>query len=103
MKKRQKATAGQAWREVRTMRPTREFRDAYAERRLELEAAALLAELRRQRGLSQQQLAEMIGTRQPAIARMEGGENITLARLQKIASLLGARIKLELELDPQWD
>ncbi len=65
---------------------------------MELEVAAKIHALRRKRGLSQQQLARLLGTQQSAIARLEGGgENISLARLQKIASLLRAQVKIELK------
>lgn len=38
---------GQAWSEVRTIRPGREFQKAYAERRRELETAAAASESER--------------------------------------------------------
>jgi predicted transcriptional regulator len=41
----------------------------------ELEPAYQVARLRIMRGLSQRQLAEMVGTKQPAIARLESGEH----------------------------
>ncbi len=52
---------------------------------------------RQKRGLSQQALAERIGTRQPVISRLERGEgNPTLHQLQKIASALDLKLKVSL-------
>ncbi len=86
------------WQAVRRRRTSPRFRAAYAERRLELEVAAMIHRLRKKRGISQEQLAHWMGTKQSAIARLEGGgENITLSRLQRIASVLGAQVKIQLE------
>jgi transcriptional regulator with XRE-family HTH domain len=52
-----------------------------------------LVYLRRYRGTSQKALAELVGTSQPAIARIESGqENITLDTLKRIAHALDGRI-----------
>ena len=48
-----------------------------------------IAILRKSRGWSQSDLAEVVGTRQPHIARIEGGdEGVTLRVLAKIADKL---------------
>jgi transcriptional regulator with XRE-family HTH domain len=61
----------------------------------ELEPGYQIARLRMQRGLTQKQLAEMVGTRQPSIARMENDNNIpSLSFLKRIADALNARIEL---------
>lgn len=63
----------------------------------ELEPGYQVARLRIQRGLSQAQLAEMVGTQQPSIARLENGSSIpSLSFLQRIARALDARIELRL-------
>jgi transcriptional regulator with XRE-family HTH domain len=63
----------------------------------ELEPGYQIARLRIQRGLTQAQLAEMVGTRQPSIARMESGESLpSLSFLQKVATALDARIEIKL-------
>ncbi len=62
---------------------------------LELEAGYQIARLRIQRGLTQAQLAEMVGTRQPSIARLENGSSVpSLSFLDRIAKALDARIEL---------
>ena len=66
----------------------------------ELEPGYQIARLRIQRGLTQVQLAEMVGTQQPSIARLENGTSRPrLSFLRKIASALDAKIELRLVPD----
>jgi DNA-binding XRE family transcriptional regulator len=61
----------------------------------ELEPGYQIARLRIQRGLTQAQLAEMVGTRQPSIARLENGSSVpSLSFLDRIAKALDARVEL---------
>ena len=63
----------------------------------ELEIGYQVARLRLLRGLTQAQLAEMVGTRQPSIARLENGTSApSLSFLTKIAETLGAKIEFKL-------
>ena len=63
----------------------------------ELEPGYQVARLRLIRGLTQAQLAEMVGTRQPSIARLENGTSTpSLSSLTKIAEALGAKIEFKL-------
>jgi len=63
----------------------------------ELEPGYQVARLRMLRGLTQAQLAEMVGTRQPSIARLENGSSSpSLSFLQKIATALNAKIEVKL-------
>lgn len=63
----------------------------------ELEPGYQVARLRMLRGLPQVQLAEMVGTRQPCIARLENGTSApSLSFLSKIAEALGAKIEFKL-------
>lgn len=67
-----------------------------------LEPGYQIARLRLQRGLTQAQLAELVGTQQPSIARLENGSSIpSLSFLQKIAAALDARIEVRLVAEPQ--
>jgi len=52
---------------------------------------------REKKGLSQQQLAKLMGTSQQAISRIESGEyeGFTLKTLEKIAEATGMRVKIE--------
>lgn len=50
------------------------------------------------KGITQKQLAEMIGTKQPSISRLENNEEeTTLKMVGKIAYALGYRAKIELK------
>ncbi len=63
----------------------------------ELEPGYQVARLRIQRGFTQTQLAEMIGTRQPSIARLENGSSLpSISFLNKIATALDAKIEVRL-------
>jgi transcriptional regulator with XRE-family HTH domain len=63
----------------------------------ELEPGYQVARLRLLRGLTQAQLAEMVGTRQPSIARLENGSSKpSLTFLNKIAAALNAKIEVKL-------
>jgi DNA-binding XRE family transcriptional regulator len=82
------------------------FKDWQAEQRQDpdyvaaanlMEPGYQIARLRIQRGLTQAQLAEIVGTRQPSIARLENGSSIpSLSFLRRIADALGARIEVHL-------
>ena len=62
-----------------------------------LEPGYQVARLRMLRGLTQAQLAEMVGSRQPSIAKLENGTGApSLSFLTKIAEALGAKIEFKL-------
>ena len=62
-----------------------------------LEPGYQVARLRIQRGLTQTQLAEMVGAKQPSIARLENGEAPpSLSFLEKVAEALGVQVKVSL-------
>ena len=48
-----------------------------------------VAKLRRQREISQQTLAELLDVPVQHVSRIEAGQNITLATLERIATALG--------------
>lgn len=74
-----------------------EFRAAYEE----LEAAYLVARLRIKRGLTQAQLADLVGTKQSSIARLESGvSQPRLSFLRRIIEALGGRLELNV-IDPE--
>jgi predicted transcriptional regulator len=72
-----------------------------AQRRREL--VAELVARRRAAGLSQSQVAERMGTSQPAVARLEAGEvDARMSTVQRYAAALGHRMELQLRpTEPQ--
>lgn len=68
------------------------YRRAYAEEDLIHRVAERVYALRHKLGWSQQELAEKLDTKQPAIARIERGDaNLTLRRIARIAYELDCR------------
>jgi len=74
-----------------------EFKAHYQEERQALKLAMKIAKLREKKGLSQQQMAKLMGTSQQAVSRIESGEyeGFTLKTLEKIAEATGTRVKIE--------
>jgi len=72
------------------------FKRYYDEYGKQLEIAYQILKLRKQKGLSQAELAKKIGTRQSDIARMETGQqNFTTDTLQKVASAFKRELRIE--------
>jgi ribosome-binding protein aMBF1 (putative translation factor) len=69
-----------------------------AEASINAEVAQLIYEARTLAGLTQKQLAELVGTKQPVIARLEDAdyEGHSLSMLQKIARALNQRVVIHL-------
>ena len=68
-----------------------EFAVRYAEAKEEWTLAIQIARLRREKGLTQEQLAEMVGTKQQNIARIENPDysGHSLSLLRRVAHALG--------------
>lgn len=50
------------------------------------------------KGITQKELAQKVGTKQSAIARLEGGNtNHTIEFLEKIASVMGYTLKIQIQ------
>ena len=70
----------------------REFRKAYAAEDLIHRVAERIQHFRNNQGLTQEELAQRLGTKQPRVARIEGGfENLTLRTLSNLAFELECR------------
>ncbi len=90
------------WESIRTEKlaaMTAEERRRYEHRKAEVGRAVRVGlEVRARRegaGLSQRQLAEMVGIRQPNIARLEAGDVLpTLGTLDRIADALGLALEV---------
>jgi transcriptional regulator with XRE-family HTH domain len=73
-----------------------ETRQAYED----LEPAYQIARLRIMRGLTQQELADLVGTKQPSIARLESGNSTpSLSFLNRLAEALGASLTVKIEVE----
>ena len=77
----------------------KEFRDQFFRTERELDIPAQLRALRKLRGLNQDELAEMIGTKQSGISRLERSSHgkWNLETLVKIAEALDARLAVLIE------
>ena len=74
-----------------------EFRKAYSEEVTRLRIAYKVVLLRKERHLSQAELARRMGTTQQTISRLEDPQNkeITVATLSKVALALRARLSVD--------
>lgn len=77
----------------------KEYRESYAEDFLNTTIATQMRVLREQRGLTQEELASAVGTKQTAISRIENVDNAArnIGTLAKIACQLGCRLKVSFE------
>jgi ribosome-binding protein aMBF1 (putative translation factor) len=93
-KKTQKAVDFQNYLAEKLRNP--KFKKYYDEYGKQLEIAYQILKLRKQKGMSQTELAKKIGTKQSNIARIEAGQqNFTTDTLQKIASVFKRKLKIE--------
>ena len=76
-----------------------DVRAAYEGLEPEFELIASLIALRGRRGMSQDDLADAVGTKQPAIARIESGRyrGMSVATLEKMARAMNARLVIRFE------
>ena len=80
-------------------REDQKFKKLYYRELNQLRLSHRIAELRERRGLTQAELARKIGTTQAGISRLENPNyrNYSLLTLEKVASALHARLKVDLE------
>lgn len=76
-----------------------EFKKAWKELDSEFELIESMLKARERAGLTQTELAKRIGTKQPALSRLESGgfEKATVETLKKIADALDARLVVKLQ------
>jgi transcriptional regulator with XRE-family HTH domain len=86
------------WDEYRASKPLHaEVLRGYDAARAEMGIGYLLLKARASAGLTQEQLAERIGTSQPTVARWEGGKQLpSLRSLIRIAEATGFQLTLGL-------
>ena len=79
-----------------------EFREAYEALEPEYRLAAALIRLRLAKGLTQEDLAKLLNTKQESIARLESGSSLpSLSTVKKLAEALDA--ELEINLRPKQE
>ncbi len=94
MSKTKKAVDFQVYLVKRLKNP--KFKKYYNEYGKQLEIAYQILQLRKQKKISQVELAKKLGTTQSNIARMEAGQqNFTTDTLQKIASIFNRELKID--------
>jgi len=71
-------------------------RQGIANARIHLEVAQMIYDARTKAGLSQRELAELVGSKQSVIARLEDADydGHSLSMLQRIGDALGQRLEL---------
>lgn len=93
-------TRRRTWAELKRLRMSEPGAQAgYARARRAYELGRQIRELRTAQGLSQEKLAEMTGTSQAAVARIEaGGVMPTIDSLDRIGAALGADLVVRFEV-----
>lgn len=78
--------------EVEVQRLTRQYRSASRK--------ALLEDLRKEKGLTQVNLAEILGVDQSRISRIEGGtlDSLELRTIQEYAEALGGKVEIAIKI-----
>lgn len=73
-----------------------EFRAGYEEMMRNVRLGHALGGVRKQRGLTQQELADIVGVKRTAIARLEGGDHApTMTTLLKLVQALDAKLVID--------
>ena len=92
-----KSVSLESFREQQLKKP--QMKKEYDALEKEFTLAREIIELRKRQNLTQKQLAERIGTSQPAIARLESGsyKNLSLSFLRRVAEALGAIPEIHLK------
>ena len=67
--------------------------DADAKAR-EMMAEMLLAEIRKDAGLTQEELAEILGITQPSLSKLEGQDDMQISTLRRLIEALGGQLEI---------
>lgn len=60
----------------------------------ELQAEMVLAELRKYSGMTQQEMADILGISQPSLSKMESQDDMQISTLSRLISSLGGKLEL---------
>jgi len=75
-----------------------EFRKEYEALEPEYQLASALIRLRLSKGLTQEELARVLNTKQASIARLESGTSLpSLSMVKKVADVLDAELEIKLK------
>ena len=85
--------------------PGQAVRDEIAQARVKLDVAQMIYDARTKAGLSQRELAALIGSSQPVIARLEDADYTahSLQTLEKIATACGVSLTLHAQKKPKLE
>jgi DNA-binding XRE family transcriptional regulator len=70
-------------------------------RRTKPQRVELLKQVREGRGLSQMQLAELLGIRQPTVSKMERRDDMNVSTLRRFVEAMGGHLKVTAEFPDQ--
>lgn len=73
---------------------TKRTRDKAAARAQELLGELLLCEVRQMAGKSQQEVAELLGIKQPSLSKLEKQKDMQISTLRKIVNALGGELEV---------
>ncbi|CAN5352173.1 XRE family transcriptional regulator [soil metagenome] len=79
------------WSDLKSKLPP-EVREAAARQTAAMLAAMELNELRQARGLTQEELAERLGTRQPNVSRLERRLDMHISTLREVVEAMGGEL-----------
>ena len=71
----------------------RQLADADVKAR-EMMAEMLLAEIRKSAGLTQEELAEILGITQPSLSKLEGQDDMQISTLRRLIEALGGQLEI---------
>ena len=60
----------------------------------EMMAEMLLGEIRKEAGFTQEQVAEILGIRQPSLSKLESQDDMQISTLRKIVHALGGDVEI---------
>jgi transcriptional regulator with XRE-family HTH domain len=73
---------------------TKRTREKAAKRTQELLGELLLSECRQMAGKSQQEVADLLGIKQPSLSKLERQKDMQISTLQKIVAALGGELEV---------
>jgi DNA-binding XRE family transcriptional regulator len=73
---------------------TKRTRDKAAKRTQELLGELLLSECRQMAGKSQQEVADLLGIKQPSLSKLEKQKDMQISTLRKIVAALGGELEV---------